>query len=152
MTGLIQGERNSPNAFATIVVGTIDMTKRKIIWINAGHIPPLLIADRVVPLHSSPTPPLGVSYDRDRRPHQHTLPEQWSLFCYTDGLIDTRLAPRSSERYGEDRLRERLAAWIKDRPDPSAIDALFAEVEAASGSRFADDVAALLISTKSRKT
>ncbi len=150
MTDLILAERNSPNAFATILIGRIDTRKRVITWINAGHMPPLLIADQVVALESRPTPPLGITGGVDRKPHRHQLPESWSLFCYTDGLIDARFTPGSSERYGEDRLRDRLAAWTRDKPDAGAVDALFAEVESASGSRFADDVAALLICTKDR--
>jgi serine phosphatase RsbU (regulator of sigma subunit) len=148
MTSLITGERSSPNAFATILVGRIDLSKRLLTWINAGHMPPLLITDQVIGLDSRPTPPLGVGDDLHRKPHQYHLPERWSLFCYTDGLIDARVSAGSSDRYGEDRLKERLAAWATNRPNAEAVDSLLAEVETASGARFADDVATLLITTK----
>ena len=59
------------------------------------------------------------------------------------------MAPGSPQRYGEERLKERLAAWTRHRPRTApALDALMNEIEAGSGGRFADDVAMLLISTK----
>ncbi len=76
------------------------------------------------------------------------LPERWSLFLYTDGLIDVRVAPGSAERYGEARLLKRLASWAHSAPDDIALDTLMTEIESASGGHFADDVAVLLISTR----
>ena len=37
------------------------------------------------------------------------LPERWGLLFYTDGLIEGRCAPDSTERYGVERLAARLA-------------------------------------------
>jgi serine phosphatase RsbU (regulator of sigma subunit) len=148
MARLILAESKEPNAFATILAGRIDMHKRLLWWLNAGHLPPLLVGDRVVSLDSRPTAPLGIGKHVDRTPHRSSLPERWSLLCYTDGLIDVRVAPGSPQRYGEERLKERLGAWIGTTPDGTALDALLKEIEAASGGRFADDVAVLLVSTK----
>ena len=104
--------------------------------------------DRVTP--STPSPSLRWASARsvDRSLHRFPLPERWSLFCYTDGLIDVRVAPGSPERYGEDRLKERLGAWAGTVPGEAGLDALMNEIETGSGGRFADDVAVLLISTK----
>jgi serine phosphatase RsbU (regulator of sigma subunit) len=148
MTSLIQAEGTAPNTFATVLIGKIDPQKGQLTWLNAGHMPPLLIAEGVRPLESNPTPPLGVGTDIDRSTHRAQLPERWALFCYTDGLIDARLAPGSRQRYGEDRLIERLSAWGDTTPDGAAVDDLLTEIETGSGARFADDVAVLLISTK----
>jgi serine phosphatase RsbU (regulator of sigma subunit)/GAF domain-containing protein len=148
MNELLLAERNAPNAFATILAGRIDADNRTLSWINAGHLPPILIADRVTPLDSRPASPLGIGRNADRSPHRLRLPERWTLFCYTDGLIDVRVAPASPQRYGEERLKERLGAWIGTIPDGSAVDSLMLEIETASGGRFADDVAVLLVSTK----
>jgi serine phosphatase RsbU (regulator of sigma subunit) len=150
MTSLILGERSAPNAFATIVAGKIDLGRSTLSWINAAHLPPLLIGDRVISLDSRPVPPLGVGRPVDRAPHRFRLPESWSLLSYTDGLIDVRAAPGSPRRYGEERLRERLGAWIGRTPDEEALDDLLEEIETGSGSHFADDVALLLIATKDR--
>ena len=101
----------------------------------------------MISLDSRPVPPLGIGDSPSRSPHRFRLPEHWSLFCYTDGLIDVRVAPGSPERYGEDRLKDRLAAWIDREFTEEALDELLEEIETASGSHFADDVAMLLIST-----
>jgi serine phosphatase RsbU (regulator of sigma subunit) len=97
MTSLILGERNAPNAFATILVGAIDLDRRILSWLNAGHLPPLLLSDRVISLDSRPVPPLGIGGSLSRSPHRFRLPESWALFCYTDGLIDARVAPGSPQ-------------------------------------------------------
>jgi serine phosphatase RsbU (regulator of sigma subunit) len=149
MSSLVLTERSAPNAFATVLLGRIDSRYQVLTWVNAGHLPPLLITDRVQALDSRPIPPLGVGKDLDRSTHRARLPEHWSLLCYTDGLIDVRVAPGSAQRYGEDRLKERLADWAGTAPDDAALDTLLSEIESGSGSRFADDVALLLISTKS---
>jgi serine phosphatase RsbU (regulator of sigma subunit) len=148
MTNIVQAEGSAPNIFATVLLGRIDVQRGLLTWVNAGHMPPLLIAGGVQTLDSRPTPPLGVGKNTKRSPHRAQLPERWSLFCYTDGLIDARLAPGSRQRYGEDRLIERLGAWGPKTPSGAAVDELLAEIETGSGSRFADDVAVLLISTK----
>ena len=149
MSSLILAERSAPNAFSTVLLGRIDPQTRVLTWINAGHLPPLLITDRVQALDSKPIPPLGVGKQLDRSPHRLQLPERWSLFCHTDGLIDVRVAPGSPQRYGEDRLKERLAGWAGTVPGETDLNRLLADIETGSGSRFADDVAVLLISTKS---
>ncbi|MBN1629906.1 MAG: SpoIIE family protein phosphatase, partial [Thermoleophilia bacterium] len=148
MRKMLVAERTQPTIFATIIAGHIDFERNTVSFVNAGHMPPLLIAGEVASLDTQPIPPLGVGND-DRLPdHEFPLPQRWSLFCYTDGLIDIRVAPGSTRRYGEDRLKERLGAWAERPLGAEQLDILMNELEANSGGRFADDVAILLISTK----
>ena len=71
--------------------------------LNMGHPVPFLIIDgEVAPLPVPPIPPLGTLDWPVDEPESIDLPEGWQLFFYTDGLIETRLAPGSSERYGEE--------------------------------------------------
>jgi serine phosphatase RsbU (regulator of sigma subunit) len=148
MRKMLLAERTQPNIFATIVAGRIDFRGRTISLVNAGHLPPLLIARQVISLDTKPVLPLGIGTGDGLVDCEFPLPKRWSLFCYTDGLIDIRLAPGSSQRYGEERLRERLTHWTRRRPGGPELDSLMKEIEAGSGGRFADDVAILLISTK----
>jgi serine phosphatase RsbU (regulator of sigma subunit) len=148
MGKVLTAERVEPNAFATIVVGSVDTKDNSLRLANVGHLPPLLITDRVTSLDTPPTPPLGFNNARDIQPWCFPLSGSWSLFCYTDGLIDVRLEPDSRERYGEARLKRRLEAWSGTQPDGDALDALMSEIETPSGGSFADDVAVLLLSTK----
>jgi serine phosphatase RsbU (regulator of sigma subunit) len=154
-------DKKEPNAFATVIVGQIDPRSRSLSFVNAGHLPPILIAERALSLDTVPASPLGFDRGPAWSVRSFPLPERWALFCYTDGLIEARVAPGASQRYGEDRLKKRLSYWSHTAPRPAgsssaptldgeAIDTLMAEVETASGGHFADDVAILLISTKNR--
>jgi serine phosphatase RsbU (regulator of sigma subunit) len=148
MRAVLLSERRDLNAFATVLAGRIDVEEHELFCINAGHLPPLLITDRVTPLETEPSAPLGFDKAGDRPVHHFPLPGKWSLFCYTDGLIDAPVAPGASQRYGEERLKERLGVWGESEPTDGAVDALIAEIEHASGRAFADDVAVLLIATR----
>jgi len=148
MRKMLLAERTQPTIFATIIAGHIDFERNTVSFVNAGHMPPLLIAGEVASLDTQPVPPLGVGDDHLLPNHEFPLPQRWSLFCYTDGLIDIRVAPGSTRRYGEDRLRQRLGAWAERPLGAEQLDMLMNELEANSGGRFADDVAILLISTK----
>ncbi len=150
MGQVLLAERLEPNAFATILMGSVDLEDGGLTLANVGHPPPLLITDAVTSLDTPPIPPLGFNATKDSRPRRFSLPDQWSLFCYTDGLTDVRLGPDSRERYGEARLKHRLGEWAGTQPDGDALNALMSEIETPSGGSFADDVAVLLISTKDR--
>lgn len=143
-------ERAESNVFATIIAGHIDLENQTLDMVNAGHLPPFLIADTVTSLDSRPVPPLGIGAEGAWPRSSFSLPERWSLLLYTDGLIDIRLAPGSPERYGEERLRERLGTWTTRKPDAAALDSLMNEIETASGGHFGDDVAILLFVAKDR--
>ena len=43
--------------------------------------------------------PLGVEERVRWRPGRLALPSEWSIFCYTDGLIEGRAWPQGGERY-----------------------------------------------------
>ena len=148
MREVLLSERRQPNAFATVLAGRIDSQKHELLCINAGHLPPLLITDRAAALETQPSPPLGFDKAGDNPVHHFPLPASWSLFCYTDGLTDAPVAPGSSQRYGEERLKERLEVWARSGPTDETVEALIAEIESASGRAFADDVAVLLITTR----
>lgn len=142
-------EKTAAAVFATIIIGRVDMEEQVVSLVNAGHPPPLLLAGGLVQsLEGEPASPLGFYDGIPWSLRQYSLPQRWSLFLYTDGLIDARVAPGSPQRYGEDRLRLRLQEWASALPDEQAIDTLMAEIENAAGRHFADDVAVLLISTK----
>jgi serine phosphatase RsbU (regulator of sigma subunit) len=148
MREMLLVERTEPSIFATIIAGHIDFESRALSFVNAGHLPPLLVSNEVRSLDTGPVPPLGVGRSSGWPLGSFPLPERWSLFCYTDGLIDIRLAPGSPQRYGEDRLKERLSAWVGGQPEGAELDALMFEIETGSGGHFGDDVAILLVSTK----
>jgi serine phosphatase RsbU (regulator of sigma subunit) len=148
MRRMLLTERREANAFATAVVGAVDLEQRILSFLNAGHPPPLLLTDEVVSLDTHPSPPLGFGEERDWPVNRFPLPPKWSLFCYTDGLTDARVSPGAPERFGEERLRQWLAGTVGRALDDRALETLLEEVESGNGGPFADDVALLAISVK----
>jgi serine phosphatase RsbU (regulator of sigma subunit) len=148
MTEVLMSERVGDTAYATLVAGKLDLESRRLTLINAGHLPPILATGgNAIPLATSPAPPLGFADPSRYATTEFPLPEAWALMCYTDGLIDARLTPNSDERFGEDRLVQRLSSWPIPNLEEEHLDTLMREVEAGNGGPFADDVAVLLIST-----
>src|SRR5665648_322890 len=133
--------------FATVVLAWIDPAARSAALLSAGHPPPLLLLSAVQPIHLPAHLPLGLDESSRPRPTTVKLPPGWTLFFYTDGLIEGRVAPGSPQRYGEDRLARRLqedAAGF----DAAALQRVLADVETANGAAFADDVAVVAVSEK----
>jgi hypothetical protein len=139
-------ERRSPDSFATLCLAWIDPARDEIRLLNLGHPVPLLIADEVRPLDVTPTPPLGAIDWPIEEPQLITLPDDWQLFFYTDGLIEGRLTPGSPTRYGQERLVEGLQAFACGRVGGACVESLMSDIEAGSGQSFEDDVAVMLIS------
>jgi serine phosphatase RsbU (regulator of sigma subunit) len=148
MTRVLLSERPGDSAFATLVAGTLNLESRKLTLINAGHLPPILATGgEATPLVTSPTPPMGFADPSRYAATDFPLPSDWALLCYTDGLIDARLSPDCNERYGEERLLQRLRSWPVPGLSEEVLDSLMRDVESGNGGPFEDDVAMLLIST-----
>ncbi len=146
---MLLSERRGKEVFATVVAGTVDPSLRQLSLVNAGHPPPLLLTDQVVPLEVPPSLPVGPDENCVWPVHEFSLPEKWRLFLYTDGLVDGWASPGSRERFGEERLKNQLTRYLNQPLDQRAVDNLVAEIEAANGGPFADDIAVLCISVKS---
>ncbi|HEY5387073.1 MAG TPA: SpoIIE family protein phosphatase [Thermoleophilia bacterium] len=137
-----------PEQFVTVVLAWIDPGTCSAALLSAGHPPPLLLSSAVQPIHLPAHLPLGFDEDSRLRPTTVKLPAGWTLFFYTDGLIEGRAAPGSPERYGEDGLMRRLQDAVAGGFDAEALDCVLAEIEAANGAAFGDDVAVVAVSQK----
>jgi PAS domain S-box-containing protein len=124
---------------ATMLYVIVDPAASTVRWVNAGHPPPLVIAEGEARfLQGDASVPLGVlpfpTYEEVVAPMD---PGQ-SLLLYTDGLV---------ERPGEhlDQGLEELAARVREAPaDPQAmLDHLLATLVPPAGA--ADDVALLIL-------
>ena len=113
----------------------------------AGHPPPLLItADGIESLEPAKgEPPLGVVDDARWTAYEHTLPEQWSLLLYTDGLIEGRTGVGNARLGGEG-----LAAMLRglDTDAPGLVATLVERAEELNGGPLLDDVAAFVVRTR----
>jgi serine phosphatase RsbU (regulator of sigma subunit) len=78
-----------PGEAATICLLTLDPVTGRARLANAGHLPPLIIADGDARLIVHRGPLLGIRADRPED-LEFTLPPGGTLVLYTDGLIERR--------------------------------------------------------------
>jgi serine phosphatase RsbU (regulator of sigma subunit) len=130
--------------FATMFLGVLDPAGGALVYLNAGHDPPVLVRAGQGPgARLAPTgPALGLLPGLEFRVAHERL-EPGALLCaFTDVVPDCRNV--SGTRYGEERVLERLAA-----PGASAealLGALLADLEAfAAGAEPADDITLLAV-------
>src|SRR4051794_15225265 len=130
--------------FATVCSVHVDHQDGAIRIVLAGHHPPLLLSDgEVRPVLGSASPPLGVSWPGTRDVIELPIPVgEWSLFLYTDGLIEGRAAPGSTERFGADRLAASLSRRGRTVLGNEDLDSLLDEIRTANGRPLTDDVVA----------
>lgn len=102
--------------FVTACLAWLDTRNDRLTFMSVGHPPLVLVTeDGSRPLESRRTLPLGVATHIELAFADLALVRPWSLFAYTDGLIEGRATPGSPLRYGEDCLLRELSRW--DRRD-----------------------------------
>lgn len=124
----------------------IDLAAGKLIYVNAGGMPPLLMvaAGRLVTL-DQPSLILGVDGDYVYEATRADLPEVFRLICYTDGLKEA--ASSAGEALGDQRLHETLLdrkAFAKAAEVSARIEGMW--INHMAGSQSDDDALALVIS------
>jgi serine phosphatase RsbU (regulator of sigma subunit) len=134
--------------FATLSVLVISPDRRAGTLLMAGHPPPLVLGDTVAVLGDGHYGHLlGVMPEPSWTPVPVVLGAGAALLLYTDGLIEGRAEPESTERLGLEALVE-LAAQLagKRLTGTDLLDALLTEVQRRNGGPLADDVALCLVS------
>jgi serine phosphatase RsbU (regulator of sigma subunit) len=141
-------ERRDEDSFATACLAWIDRVGDwdRLHVLNIAHPPPLLVGEEVAPLAAPPSLPMGVGGETRWEPVIVTLTPPWTLVFYTDGLIEGRATPASSDRLGEHGLIS-LLRGLRPLGEP-AVDALLAQVEAANGHPMDDDMAVVVVSRR----
>jgi PAS domain S-box-containing protein len=149
LDAVLTHERDSDEMFATVCVVWIDLAAGQATLASAGHGAPLLIGSRGVrTLAVEHAPPLGTTSRPTWRPTIVSLPPEFSILLYTDGLVEGRAAPGSPERYGLDRLARLVSRVSRQTRGSELLDALLEDVRAANGGDPADDIALLLVSER----
>jgi serine phosphatase RsbU (regulator of sigma subunit) len=99
----------SPEArYATLFYGELDIPTRRLIYVNAGHLPPALIrGDGNAELLETGGIPVGLLRDARYIEGFTEIGPEDLLVLYTDGIIEASNA--RGEEYGWDRLQEVLA-------------------------------------------
>jgi sigma-B regulation protein RsbU (phosphoserine phosphatase) len=96
--------------FITAIFGLLDPKTRRFSYINAGHLPPVLLQSGQSPkiIEVEPALPLGIEPEFGYQPGCIELPPQTSsLFFYTDGVPDAE--DPQGQQFMENRLMEALA-------------------------------------------
>jgi sigma-B regulation protein RsbU (phosphoserine phosphatase) len=89
--------------FITMFVAKYNIKTRILNYVNAGHNPPVLIVGKELSTLNFGCPGLGMVDDLQRiKEGSISIPEGSSLFCYTDGLVETE--NEQHEEYGTEGL------------------------------------------------
>lgn len=86
---LVWSEAND-SEMATLAYLVIDPAENTVSWVNAGHLPPLVVSDDGEPqlLEAEASVPLGVMPFPSYREQTRTLPAGATVLLYTDGLVE----------------------------------------------------------------
>ena len=132
---------------ATVCAVEIDAAGRRARFVNAGHPMPLLLGSEVVPLEHTPGMMLGVEQYGDWAPHEVTLPSDWALLLFSDGIVEARMAPGSRERLGLEGFRAAVdELWRRRAVTTTDLETLVDGVQAGRDGVLEDDVTLLLLS------
>jgi len=105
--------------FVTLFMAKLQPQSHSLLWLNAGHVPPMLVTESGVErLHAS-TPPLGMMPKITIEPQRIELRAGDRLFAYTDGVTETHSAKGNgmdSEMFGDQRLADWLIAHRHSSP------------------------------------
>jgi len=137
-------EETDSTMFVTAFCGFLDLHDGQLLYSNAGHDRPLILAAGRAPrmLESKPGLALGV-FPQFTYPLQHaTLAPGEAIFLYTDGVTDA--ADRSEQLFSLARVCQSLESGITDPTE--AVNAVLEGVDRFAGNaQQADDIAMLCV-------
>jgi serine phosphatase RsbU (regulator of sigma subunit) len=147
---VFEHERHLPGLFATLCTLEIQGDLRSASIICAGHPRPVLIDRSSIAGISAGPGGAGIGIGIGHwRSEQVSLPAEWTILLYSDGIIEGRIG-EGPERLGEEGLHRLIAERIGRRPNwrkqPRALlDAVIEGAEQMNGGALSDDVAMLLV-------
>jgi PAS domain S-box-containing protein len=142
-------DRPSEEMFTTVCCLRISSDRHEVVVASAGHPPPLLAVNGTVRIVDAVgQPALGIL---DTGHHWQTvnlqLGDDWTLLCYTDGLIEGLQAPGSVERFGIEALTATATGLLAEQVGMGdLLDGLLKAVHLANGGDLSDDIAMLCVS------
>jgi sigma-B regulation protein RsbU (phosphoserine phosphatase) len=103
-------QRNESCMFVTVFLGILELATGKVAYSNAGHNPPYLrrLSGDLIRIDQRHGPVIGAAEGLAYKQDEIGLTAGDLLFLYTDGVTEAMNV--RSELYGEERLRELLAA------------------------------------------
>lgn len=111
----IAQNHGASNMFATMFMGVLNPQDGKLLYINAGHEPPLVVTHGQVTQRLEPTgPAVGLMPDMPFELGEFELQPNDLLLTYTDGVVDARDADGQS--FTEERMLETITQHA-DQPE-----------------------------------
>jgi serine phosphatase RsbU (regulator of sigma subunit) len=128
--------------FATIFFGILDLRKGSLTYINAGHLPPMVINENGMKAFLNPTgPAIGAASDAIYVIREVMLEPGDTFFAYTDGLSEMENA--TGEPFNE---KELIPMFAGDQPLSSSLEQIQKQIENFSaGAQQIDDITMLAI-------
>jgi sigma-B regulation protein RsbU (phosphoserine phosphatase) len=133
-------DNNIMDMFVTAWICVLEISSGELVYINAGHNPPLVMRHGIGFGFLVSPPDLVLAGMDDTRYHSRRMRLRPGdiLFLYTDGIVEA--ANAVDELYGKDRLKAFLDANA-GRPLPEMIDTFRDDIEAfAGGAEQSDDI------------
>lgn len=131
---------------ATVCVLEIDADHQRARFASAGHPPPLLLGSSVEPMRDPRGLILGVETPGAWTPHEVSLPSDWAILLYSDGITEARTAPDARTRVGIDGLMAAVSdLWATRATAAPDLAAMIDAVQIAQGGPLDDDVTLLLL-------
>ena len=104
----LSGEDNETSMFVTMFLGLINLSTGHLDFCNAGHNPPVLMADgKAEFIEMAPNAPIGLWPGLEYEGEEIACITDQPLFVYTDGLNEAE--NRQQEQFTDERLLDMLA-------------------------------------------
>jgi len=129
--------------FVTLFMGKLQPESHSLIWVNAGHVPPLIMSDGKMKRLEASAPPLGLVKGMQFEIMRTEICAGDTLVAYTDGVTESS-GRSGKDRYGEARFRQWLTEHA-DLPVASLPEALLEELNEFGRDEQDDDLTLLCV-------
>lgn len=134
-------ESTAPEHFVTLFYGVYDDRTRELVYVNAGHNPPVWLAlDGSVRRLAATATVIGILERWDTEIGRARLAPGDLVAIFSDGVSE---AERGEEEFEEERLIAELRAR-RERPAAEIVEGVLAEVQEHSAGRQSDDLTLLI--------
>jgi sigma-B regulation protein RsbU (phosphoserine phosphatase) len=133
---------NDANIFVTMFCGVLDVSKRRLVYSNAGHCAPMLLypgSSRMLPIPKGPL--VGAFAGVKFSAMELQLGPEETLFCYTDGVTEARNS--LDEELTEERCLEMLNS-LQPQSAANLVDFVREQVADFSGTTTLEDDCTML--------
>jgi len=105
---------SNPGDFATLFVGVLDISKNELVYVNAGHNPPVVVSrDGAIRELDATGFMIGAFDSGDWQEETISLADDDLLFVFSDGVTE---AEGKNEFYGEERMNNLISGARNDDP------------------------------------